>query len=200
MAEDYECEIMSWEQFSDLAEGLAELIKNDYKPEIIVGLTRGGWAPSRVLCDHLGIKNLASLKVEHWGITATPDGSAKIKGDLNADVRGKKILVVDDLTDTGESMALAVDYIKSLGPAELRTAVLLNIKGSKFVPDYYVKDINWKWVIFPWNFFEDMKNIIPKAMDGNESAEEIKAKLKQSFKIDVDEEIIGKILAEMNNS
>ncbi len=197
MTENYECEMMSWEQFSDLAEGLAELIKNDYKPEIIVGLTRGGWAPARVLCDHLGIKNLASLKVEHWGITATPDGSAKIKGDLNADVRDKKVLVVDDLTDTGDSMALAVNYIKSLKPVEVRTAVLLNIKGSKFVPDYYVKEIDWKWVIFPWNFFEDMKNIIPKVMDGNNSVTEIKAKIKESFGIDVDEIVIENIVDEI---
>jgi len=197
MAENYECEIMSWEQFGSLAEALAEMVKKDYKPDVIIGLTRGGWAPSRVLCDHLGIKNLGSLKVEHWGVTATPDGSAKIRNSLNVDVRDNKVLVVDDLTDTGESMALAVDYIKNQEPAEVRTAVLMNIKGSKFTPDYYVKDIDWKWIIFPWNFFEDMKNIIPKVLDVYRSSAEVKLKLKENFMIDVDEAVIEKVLSEL---
>ncbi|MBI3413650.1 MAG: phosphoribosyltransferase [Candidatus Aenigmarchaeota archaeon] len=188
---------MTWEQFGSLVAALAEMVKKDYRPDVVVGLTRGGWAPSRVLCDHLGIKNLGSLKVEHWGVTATPDGSAKIKSSLNADVKGRKVLVVDDLTDTGESMDLAVDYVKSREPAEVRTAVLMNIRGSKFTPDYYVKEIGWKWVIFPWNFFEDMKNIIPKVLDGDNSASKIKTKLKENFKIDVDEEVLAKVISEV---
>lgn len=195
--ETYDCEIMTWEQFGSLASELAEIVKKNYDPDVIVGLTRGGWAPSRVLCDHLGIKNLGSLKVEHWGVTATPDGSAKIRSSLNVDVKDKRVLVVDDLTDTGESMALAVDFVKNQGPAEVRTAVLMNIKGSKFTPDYYVKEIDWKWVIFPWNFVEDMKNIIPRVSDGDNSVAEIKARLAQNFKIDVDENTIERVLEEI---
>ncbi len=195
MPEKYECELMGWDEFGVLAENLADMIKVDYGPEVIIGLARGGWVPARVLCDHLGVKNLASLRVEHWGVTATPDKFAKIKGGLNIGVKGKKVLIVDDLADTGESMELAFNYVKGMGPAQIKTAVLISIKGSKFTPDYYVKEIGWKWVVFPWNVFEDMKNIIPKVLDGNDSVTDIKSKLKKNFNIGVDEKIIEKILA-----
>ena len=63
---------------------------------------------SRVLCDYLGVKDLVSLKIEHWGVTATPDGKAQIKYPFDIDLTGKNVLVVDDITDTGESMIIAV--------------------------------------------------------------------------------------------
>lgn len=67
----FECERMSWELFADLSERVATKIRlSSYQPDIIVGLARGGWTLARVLCDYLGVKDLVSLKVEHWGITA----------------------------------------------------------------------------------------------------------------------------------
>ncbi|MDP7207114.1 MAG: phosphoribosyltransferase, partial [Candidatus Bathyarchaeota archaeon] len=64
---------MDWYRFQLLAEKTArKVVDSGYKPDIIVGLARGGWVLSRVLCDYLGVKDLVSLKVEHWGVTATP--------------------------------------------------------------------------------------------------------------------------------
>ena len=126
MPEDcFECQVMDWNMFYKLAKQVAKKVNNSgYKPDIIVGLARGGWVLARVLCDFVGVKDLVSLKVEHWGVTATPDGTAKLRNEINVDLTGKKVLVVDDITDTGESVKVATEYIKSLGPAEVRTASL----------------------------------------------------------------------------
>jgi hypoxanthine phosphoribosyltransferase len=150
-----------------------------------------------VLCDFLGIKDLVSLKVEHWGVTATPDGRAQIKYPFKINLSNRNILVVDDITDTGESMIVSVNYVKTLNPAEIKTATLRHIKGAKFIPDYYGDEINWRWVIFPWNYTEDMCNILPKVLKSCVEHSEVKTKLKENHNIDIDEDEIARLIQEI---
>ena len=65
MAEEcFECQVMDWNLFYELAKQVAKKINSsDYKPDVIVGLARGGWVLARVLCDLIGVKDLLSLKV-----------------------------------------------------------------------------------------------------------------------------------------
>lgn len=204
-ADCFECEVMDWNLFYKLARQVAKKINGSgYKPDLIVGLARGGWVLARVLCDLIGVKDLVSLKVEHWGITATPDGKAKLKYPFKVDLKGKNVLVVDDITDTGESMRVAVEYIKSLNPSDIRTAALRHITSSKFMPDYFGEEISWRWVVFPWNFTEDMCNIVPKVCarlsvspDGDVDVAKIRNELKQFYTIDTTEETIDEILGEL---
>jgi hypoxanthine phosphoribosyltransferase len=185
-SDSFECEIMSWELFNELAKKVAEKMReDDYRPDFMVGLARGGWVLSRVLCDYLGIKDLVSLKVEHWGVTATPDGKAQIKYPIDIDLTGRNVVVVDDITDTGESMKVAIDHIKKLNPRTLRTAALRNIEGSSFTPDYFGDEIKWRWVVFPWNFVEDMCNIIPKASEGVKDLLDVQRNLKERHNIEL---------------
>ena len=198
MSDAFECELMSWELFDKLAKNVAKRInESGYKPDFMVGLARGGWVLSRVLCDYIGVKDLVSLKVEHWGVTATPDGKAQIKYPFDIDLTGRNVLVVDDITDTGESMMIAVDYVKSKNPASIKTAALRHIEGSKFTPDYYGDIITWRWVVFPWNFVEDMCNIIPKIAEETDSLGDMKRLLKERHKIELTLEQIEEINAEL---
>ncbi len=199
--DSFECEVMGWNLFYILSKQVAKKINSSgFKPDQIIGLARGGWVLARVLCDLVGVKDLTSLKVEHWGVTATPDGKAILKHPFIMDLTGREVLVVDDITDTGESMQIAIDYIKSLNPSEIRSATLRHITRSKFKPDFFAEEINWHWVIFPWNFTEDMVNIVPKVLrlvDSNDSIVQIKRKLRQLYKIDITEETIMDIMQEL---
>ncbi len=162
--------IASWDDIEKWAkEGAWKVIDEGWKPDVIVGLARGGWVAARLYCDYLGVKDLISVKVEHWGITATPDGKARIRYGSNYDLSGKKALVVDDISDTGESLTLAKNYVEERGPAEVRTATLLTIKGSRFRPDYYGEEIDWAWIVFPWNFVEDVINLVGNILDEREA-------------------------------
>ncbi|MFA5868703.1 MAG: phosphoribosyltransferase [Candidatus Bathyarchaeia archaeon] len=189
---------MSWDLFHDLSKKTADkIIASGFRPDFIVGLARGGWVLSRVLCDFLGVKDLVSLKVEHWGVTATPDGSAQIKYPFRISLRGRRVLVVDDITDTGESMRVATEYVKTMNPLQVKTATLRRIDGSKFTPDYFGDEIPWRWVIFPWNYVEDMCNIVPKASADGAPPDEVKRRLKENNGLELSSAEIERILKEV---
>ncbi|MDP6458164.1 MAG: phosphoribosyltransferase [Candidatus Bathyarchaeota archaeon] len=198
MSSKFDCQVMDWYRFQLLAEKTArKVVDSGYKPDIIVGLARGGWVLSRVLCDYLGVKDLVSLKVEHWGVTATPDGKARIKYPFNIDLSGYKVLVVDDITDTGLSMIAAMSYVNTLNPLVVKTATLQHITGSQFTPDYYGEKISWCWVIFPWNYIEDISNIIMKIDKNGVTDSEIAERLKSDHRIEANQGEIKRIRNEI---
>jgi hypoxanthine phosphoribosyltransferase len=194
------CEILSWKSVARDAKKLSDLIKNSgYNPTMVVAIARGGLVPARILCDYLHIKDLTTIKAEHWGITATPDKKAIIKFPLCTDIKGKKVLLVDDTTDTGDTLRVSIEHLKGFTPEDLKTAVLIHKTTSEFVPDYYVKKIiKWRWVTFPWHFWEDMVSFIKEIKaDGICSEEDIYIELKKRYAIDIKINTIKEILSEL---
>ena len=180
--------LASWEEIERWAkEGAWKVLEEGWTPDVVVGLARGGWVAARLYCDYLGVKDLVSLKVEHWGVTATPDGKAKLKYGSNYNLEGKRVLIVDDISDTGESLTLAKNYVESQKPAEIRVATLLTIRGSRFKPDYYDEEIDWAWIVFPWNFVEDMINLVNNLFEEKEAltTDEIAGLFKELHNMDV---------------
>lgn len=113
------------------------------------------------------------------------------------------MLIVDDITDTGESMKLAYDYVKSLSPSEIRTSAMLHITRSNFKPDFYSEEVNeekWAWFIFPWNVYEDLDNLIGRSMMSPSSSSEIEKLLVDDYGLSfqgIDLELVLKDLVEM---
>ncbi|MCX8173213.1 MAG: phosphoribosyltransferase [Thermoplasmata archaeon] len=192
--ETIKCQIVKWEDIEKWVDDVVEKIrKANYRPDVVIGLTRGGWIPARLICDELQVKSLYAVKTEHWGLTATKDGQAKIAQTLPVDVRDKNVLIVDDITDTGQSLSLAKDHVASFKPSALKTATLLHITHSTIVPDFYSVEVpkeEWTWFIFPWNFNEDIQSLVSKALNDVRAAEEIKEVLKKHCQITVDEKVI----------
>lgn len=205
MEEEFNCEFVSWEDIATLSRIVAKsIMKTGFQPDMIVGLARGGFVPSRNLADLLGVKDLVSIKVGHWGEVATKDGKVELKYPIKIDLTGKKVLIVDDITDTGDSMITAKDYVQSLGPSEIKTATLIHITHSKFVPDFYAEEIkgkDWKWFIFPWCFVEDLGSFINKVLDnGNHmSLSSIKQDIEKRFKVEVKHEPLIDILEKLEH-
>ncbi len=153
-----------------------------------MGLTRGGWVPARLLCDRLGVTRLVSLRAQHWGVTATRDGAAKVTEGLSGAVRGETVLAVDDITDTGESLLLALEHVRAAGPARLESATLLHIDHAKFVPTYFAETIPrdaWVWVVFPWNYWEDLASLAARAAAIAPGLEPTRALLAERCGLDV---------------
>lgn len=162
--ESFRCELISFNEVLRLSRSLARKIKaSGYIPDLIVSIGRGGYVPGRLISDFLLFNDLTSMKIEHYARAADMREEARIKFPIPVDIAGKKILVVDDVTDTGETLNLAVAYILNLKPASVRTAVLQHKTCSSFTPDFYAqKIIKWRWIIYPWARYEDLAGFTEK--------------------------------------
>ncbi|MCO5381712.1 MAG: phosphoribosyltransferase [Methanosarcina barkeri] len=158
----------NWDYIYNLCRNVSKEIKSSgYEPEVIIALARGGWFAGRVLCDFLGLDDLSSLKIEHYiGSVAIDSGEPYIRYPLSDNVmEGKKVLIVDDIVDSGESMLSAKAYVEGRNPREVRTASLQYLGSSKLDPDYVGERLeDWAWIVYPWNFMEDMISILTKCM------------------------------------
>ncbi len=194
MAEGFRCALVSWGDVEGWVDSVIHQIEEDgFEPDVVIGMSRGGIVPSRLICDHLTIKNLFTVKTEHWGLTATPDGKARLAQTLNTDVRKRNVLIVDDITDTGQSLILARDHVASLKPGTLRSATLLHITHSLIAPDYFAKKVDkgqWTWFIFPWNVREDLRSIVPQALEEPEDVDTLRRALGERYNIRPEEHMV----------
>ncbi|BAK54299.1 phosphoribosyltransferase [Sulfurisphaera tokodaii] len=196
--------VVKWEEVVDWSTQLAEKIKESkYDPDIIIAIARGGLVPARIVADVLGVIDILSIKIEHWVETASHTPEAKVKYPFKVDLQGKKVLIIDDITDTGDSVELAKKYVKeNFGPKEVRTATMQIIEASaKIKPDYYAMVIkDWYWFMYPWNYWEDEINLIRKILtEENDKAIDtsyLKAKFIESYGVEPPIPV-EKILTEM---
>lgn len=199
--ESIKCHMVSWDEAYRLSKILSrKIIKSVFKPDIIIGIARGGLVPVRTICDFLNQKDIASIKTEHWGIADMLD-KARIKYSLpkEADISGKSILVVDDVADNGGSLSIVMEYLKEKNPLEIRTAVLHYKTCSTFVPDYWGEKIDeWNWLIYPWEVFENISDFIDMLLVRPMTNEEIRKSLKRDYDIDLKRKDLLEMLNDMS--
>lgn len=192
--ESFKCKLVTWDEIAQWTEKVAEsLEKAHVRPTVVIGLTRGGWVPARLLCDHLKVKKLYAVKTEHWGVTANQDGKALLTQELNISIENETVLIVDDITDTGESLTLALAHIFKMRPKDLKSVTLLHIDHSKIEPDFYAVKVpkeDWTWFIFPWNLHEDLRTLLPKTLYEPKDVAGIQDAFKKQFQIDVSEDLV----------
>jgi hypothetical protein len=81
---------------------------------------------------------------------------------VSADITEKKVLLVDDLADTGESLRLAKEHLEKQGAVEVLVATVYRKPSSVVTPDFYEKETE-RWVVFPWDAKETIKEILEKS-------------------------------------
>jgi hypoxanthine phosphoribosyltransferase len=194
------CHLVTWDVAFSLSKEMARKIKSSgFKPDIVIGISRGGLVPARIVCDLLLQKDLVSMKVEHWGIASTL-GKAKIKYTLPAevDIAGKRILIVDDVADTGDTFHVIMNYLKEKNVTEIRTAVMQYKTCSTFVPDFWgEKHEEWEWMIYPWAFYEDMTGFIQSILTSPRTQEALRKDLNNSLNIIISRTELKEVLGDM---
>jgi hypoxanthine phosphoribosyltransferase len=162
MRERFRCTVVDWSYAYTLCKDASEEIRAaGYTPDVVIGVARGGWYLARVLCDFFLLKDLISVKVEHWGLAATITGDAKLKCGLDVNalelVRGKRVLIADDVTDTGDSLRLIAAYLESSGANEVKTVTMQHKTTAAYAPDFYGELMTeWTWIVYPWSIIEDV--------------------------------------------
>ncbi|MBN2488517.1 MAG: phosphoribosyltransferase [Methanosarcinaceae archaeon] len=197
----FKCHLMSFSESYTLSRILARKIRDSgYVPDLMIAIGRGGYVPGRVVSDLLLFNDLTTFKIEHYTRAANIQETAKVKYPLSVDIHGKKILVVDDVTDTGDTLRLAVEYLKTMEPLELRTAVLQHKTCSGFIPDYYArKIIKWRWIIYPWAAYEDLAGFAEKIIGSRTlTAAQIASEFSSRYSIEVKEKYLMEILEDLH--
>lgn len=187
-------EAPTWDQIYEMLLHLAERIrKSSFKPDVIVGVSRGGWPPARVLSDLLDNPNLANVKVEFYlGVTETMDEPI-LTQPVSVDVNGKKVLIVDEVADTGRSLRLVKEHIVKEGAAEVKVVTIYYKPWSSIVPDYYGKETRC-WVVFPWEVKETIRKIVEKC---KEQGVDVKAEAEKLVNAGLRAELVKRLLEEV---
>ena len=187
-------EIPTWEQIYTMLLDLARKVRNDkFYPDIIVGVSRGGWSPARVLSDLLENPEIANVKAEFYLGVAETKKKPVITQPVSVNVKGKKVLVVDDVSDTGKSLRLVKTHLLGQGAKSLKIATLYYKPWSVTMPDYYEKTTH-DWIIFPWERKEALRKVIEKFRQNGKSVEEAKQKLvKNGFDRELAERFVKEI-------
>jgi hypoxanthine phosphoribosyltransferase len=168
LPEEFDCTITNWEYIYDLCREVSNQVKADnFEPDVVVALARGGWFAGRVLCDFLGLDDLTSLKMEHYVGTGEKSGEPTVRYPMpEGSVEGKDVLIIDDIADTGGSIERAHEYVTDRDAGTVRTATLQLLQTSEFEPEFVGERLSeWTWVVYPWNFIEDMVDLISGVMD-----------------------------------
>lgn len=144
----------SYEEIEKLCKVISKDIKKSkFKVDYILGVSVGGLFPAILFARLLETKNIISVAVSSY------QGKEQKKMKLlnapdKALLKGKNILIVDDICDTGNTLIFLKDYLKSSNAKQVRTAtIFLNKEHHKMTPDYYGKVVK-KWIGFPWDKFE----------------------------------------------
>jgi len=143
---------ISWSEYGNLAEALAKRVGESGKDyDLVVGLARGGIPVSMVVSDRLGLKVEFLMVKSYRGIAKRT--SPKILSTLGGDISGKRILVVDDLVDEGDTLASVLRHLSKLEPRSLETAVIFRKPWSKTEPNFFVQTTD-RWIVFPFELNE----------------------------------------------
>jgi hypothetical protein len=194
LGSELEFEALTWNQIYNMLLNLAEKIRQDkFKPDLIVGVSRGGWPPARVLSDLMENPNLANVRAEFYSGLAETKGDPVLTQPVSASVAGKKVLIVDEVADTGKSLKLIKEHIIENGAVKVRVATIYYKPQSVVKPDYYERETS-SWIVFPWEIKETIRKIVEECKENGKPLEGKAAKL---VKAGLSAELIGRFLKEI---
>jgi len=148
-----ERETLTWQGFGDATRDLSRTIVADgFMPEVVVAIARGGLLPAGAIAYGLGIKNCGAINVEFYtGIgTVLPDPELLPPEMDMAYLDGRRVLLVDDVADSGRTLDLAVRLLTDRG-AIVRSVVIYTKPTTIIRPDWSWKDTS-RWIDFPWSW------------------------------------------------
>jgi hypoxanthine phosphoribosyltransferase len=179
MSESREYVTPSWDKIYEMMVDLAVTIrKSGFKPDLIVGVSRGGWAPGRILSDLLENTHTANVKIEFYvGIEKT-GRKPVVTQPIAENISNKHVLVVDDVADTGESLKVALDHVREKGAGQVKAVTVYYKPHSAFKPDFFAETTS-NWIIFPWERLEAARLLLKEAKAEGRNLDSVRGMLKR---------------------
>ena len=158
--------IISFQEYTKIVEKLAILIHNSYKPTVLIGIMRGA-APIIDILSRILKLPIAYIVIQSYSGKGVEDKQGKLMfareiSSLAINEDFNKVLLIDDLSDTGLTLNKSIEWLKNYGPTkefvkEIRTACLWKKKSSIFEPDFCsVKLDSDPWIVQPTEHYEEI--------------------------------------------
>jgi hypoxanthine phosphoribosyltransferase len=153
-------------------------VNSGFIPDVIVGIARGGWIPARILSDVLYANTLQNIRIEYYTDVAAKGKEPKITQPLTGSMKGKNILLVDEVADTGDTLQHAIEHVNALGAKKVCSAVLHYKPTSIVKPDFFMVETS-SWTVYPWENRESIISLIQifKKEDESLTMKDIRDKL-----------------------
>lgn len=144
-------EVLTYEKFGHVVREMAQTIVDDWQPDIILSVARGGFFLGGGLGYAIGLKAVSVLNVEFYtGINERLDEPVILTPTPSpAELAGLRVLVADDVADSSRTLKMVKDFLAPHAK-EVRTAVLYEKPSTVIHPDYVWKYTD-KWIDFPWS-------------------------------------------------
>lgn len=154
---------VTYEEVDNMIIDLSERIKNTRMPDTIFGILRGAAPIGLSFSDKLFNKNLHFIEISRYYSIGEAGKPKLTQGTKKRHVKGKHLLICDDVSDDGITLEKAIDYFIKLQPFFITTATLHIKTGTRFVPDFYAKEVPRDiWIIYPWGRYENGREILKK--------------------------------------
>ena len=138
---------LDWEMFGELCRALALKVARDFEPELVIGVVRAGVIPAAIVASILRV-DFHAMRISH----SDGDEVRERPSILSAaprEARGRRVLIVDEITTSGDTLRLALAAVRDVHPSEVRTATSFT-RTTGFQPDYSALSTDAN-VIFPWD-------------------------------------------------
>src|SRR6266704_2599660 len=134
---------VDWPFFGEMCRALALKIFREYDPDVVIGIARAGVIPGAVVASILQ-RDFASVAITRQESGARP---VVIAGPPRI-VAGRRVLIVDETCDSGDTMKLALNAVRELKPTAVKTAV--SFRTGPYQPDFYALETD-NFIILPWD-------------------------------------------------
>ena len=145
-------ETMTWDLFGTASRELTRtVVDSGFRPDIVIAVARGGLIPAGALSYAMGVKAAGTLNVEFYTeVEETLPDPVVLAPLLDTDaIVGKKLLVVDDVADSGRTLSLVVGLLNEHA-AEVKSAVVYTKPRTIITPDFSWRETDL-WIEFPWS-------------------------------------------------
>lgn len=152
---------VTWEEFRKLTYLLGERVgESQLKLDLIVAIARGGLTVAQLLSDQLALP-IAAFTVESYK-NLKQQQLPHITYGLSASLSHKKILLVDDICDTGKTFLRGLTYLEELEVRreDIKTLALISKPHAQYSPDFFAKSTS-AWAIFPYEVRETIAQLVP---------------------------------------
>ncbi len=138
---------LSWELFGEMSRVLAVRVARDFRPDIVIGIATAGVIPAATVAAMLEAdfeamrisrRDGESFRSEPRVLSATP-----------VRCRNKRVLIVDEIATSGDTMRLALAAVREVGPADVRTAATF-VRPGGWRPDYFAMESE-QLIVYPWD-------------------------------------------------